>query len=146
MGALLRTRQLQLDNTFRVRGQVVFSAEGLTRSFAAPPWSALGDALAEELLGLAPLGGLRIRDDRLILLAAGSGAVAGSRSGSRSGPGEGETIELATQVAAVDGTVELRADPGERRCRLPMDPNIHIERADLGGGLLELGGEALVSA
>ena len=136
MGALLRTRVVQLESAFRVRGEVVFSAEGLGRSFGIAPWSALGDGLAAELLGLAPLGGIRIADDRLIL----SAGVGGDQ------PGEGRTIELATEVMAVDGTVELRAEPGARSSRLPMDPNIRIERAELGGGLLELGGEALVSA
>lgn len=136
MGVLLRSRTVQLEHAFRVRGQVVFSGEGLGRSFSIPPWSGLGDGLAEELLGLAPLSGIRIADDRLILSAPGG----------IDPPGEGRPIELATEVAAVEGTVELRAEPGARRSRLPMDPKIRIERAQLGGGLLELGGEALVSA
>ena len=136
MGALLRTRVVHLEQAFRVHGEVVFSAEGLGRSFGLAPWSALGDGLAQELLGLTPLGGIRIDDDRLIL-----SAVAGSDH-----PGESQAIELATAVTAVDGTVELRAEPGPRRTRLPMDPNIRIERAELGGGRLELSGEALVSA
>jgi hypothetical protein len=136
MGVLLRTRVLQLEQAFRVRGEVVFSAEGLGRSFGLAPWSALGDGLAQELLGLTPLGGIRIAEDRLILSAGAGGEL----------PGEQRAIELATAVTAVDGTVELRVEPGTRRCRLPMDPNIRIERAELGGGRLELGGEALVSA
>ena len=88
MGALLRTRVVQLEQAFRVRGEVVFSTEGLGRSFGLAPWSALGDGLAQELLGLTPLGGIRIAEDRLIL-----SAVAGSDH-----PGESQAIELATAI------------------------------------------------
>ena len=132
MGALLRSKTLQLEQPFQISGRVRFSAEGLNRTLATAAWRQLGDGLAEELLGLAPLGGLRFDGDRLIL--------------STMGPAGNAPIELGTRVEAGDGTVLLRTEPDGRIARLPMDPNVRIERVDLGGGRLELTGQALVSA
>ena len=132
MGELLRSQNLRLDQPFRVDGWVRFSDEGLNRTLATAPWRELGDALAEELLGLAPLGRLRFDGDRLILSSMGSAGTA--------------PIELGTSVEASGGTVQLRAEADGRIARLPMDRNVQIERAELGGGRLELAGQALVSA
>ena len=132
MGELLRSQNLRLDQPFQVDGWVRFSAEGLNRTLATAPWRELGDALAEELLGLAPLGRLRFDGDRLILSTAGSAGTT--------------PIELGTSVEASGGTVLLRAEADGRIARLPMDRNVQIERAELGGGRLELAGQALVSA
>lgn len=140
MGALLRRQSLQLEHPFRIEGAVAFSAEGLSRSLCTPPWSALGDALAEELLGLAPLAGLRIEGDCLLLR---SHAIA-----------SGRPLERRSRVRSEDGTVVLQlepqegddpAPPGGRQARLPMDANIRIVQAEIGGGQLELRGEARVS-
>ncbi len=137
MGQVLRGRGLQLDHPFRIRGQVGFTADGLTRSLARPEWRSLGDAIGESLLGITPLTELRVQANRLVLAAQG---VA-----------ERGLIELAAEVQAVDGTVEIRgADAcaeGSPRAvhRLPMDPNITIEQAAIEGGMLQLLGEAHVS-
>jgi hypothetical protein len=118
--------------------------------------------MAEELLGITPLGDLRIEDDRLILQA-------------NLAPGD-PPLERAVRVRAVEGTLELRSEPPPApqgqpskeataaaeaaeaaepaqaeaaqaeaaTLRLPMDPNVQLERAALGGGLLELHGGARV--
>jgi hypothetical protein len=132
MGTLLRRRSLELENAFEVRGSVCFSGEGLNRSLCGPRWSDLGDSLAEELLGLSPLAGLRIEEDRLILQARGAG--------------EQELVERATRLAPVQGALLLSCLEGEQSAELPIDPAISIERTSLGGGRLELAGVALVSA
>ena len=131
MGALLLGQSVQLEHSFAVRGTVAFNADDLARSLASPEWRGLGDGLAEDLLGLSPLAGLRIQGDRLILTATGSGSTI--------------PLELATEVVAADGTVELRSVAGGASARLPMDPAIQIERAELAAGLLELEGQARVS-
>lgn len=137
MGQVLRGRGLQLDHPFRIRGQVSFTAEGLTRSLAKPQWRGLGDAIGEALLGITPLTELRVQANRLLLAAQG---VA-----------ERGLVELATAVRAVDGTVEIRGedagiDPVEAATyRLPMDPNITIEQASIEAGMLQLLGQARVS-
>ncbi len=131
MGALLRSKSLQLDHPFAVRGLVCFNADDLARSLASPAWRSLGDGLAEELLGVSPLAGLRMDADRLILFASGSGTSV--------------PLEVAAEVVAADGTVLLRSRAGGVEARLPMDPSIRIDRAELASGLLELRGEALVS-
>jgi hypothetical protein len=131
MGQLLRGQSLQLEHPFQVRGQVAFTADGLSRSLCQPAWRSLGDGLGEQLLGLTPLVRLRIQQDRLVLAAQGVGQ-----------PG---LIERETDLHAVDGTVEIRAVDGELAARLPMDRNITIERANLEGGMVQLHGSARVS-
>ncbi|MEB3165773.1 MAG: DUF2993 domain-containing protein [Cyanobacteriota bacterium] len=131
LGPLLRSQGLQLENPFQIRGQVAFSSDGLNRSIGASDWRTLGDALAEQLLGLTPLRRLEIEGERLVLYAS---AVA-----------EEEPIRIETEVSAAAGTVEVRGRDGGPTARLPMDPNVSIERAELGNGLLQLEGEARVS-
>lgn len=141
MGALLRSQGLQLQHPFRITGSVAFSAEGLSRSLARPQWSQLADALAEELLGLSPLAGLRFEGERLILRSLVMN--------------DGQPLERGTMVDIQDGGLVLRAVPGPAddldpvteasEARLPRDPGIHFERAEVGGGLLELHGTARVS-
>ena len=141
MGALLRSHSFRLEEAFTFRGLVAFSAAGLRRSLGTPQWRELGEQMAEELLGITPLGDLRIEDDRLILQA-------------NPGPGA-PPLERAVRVRAVDGTLELRSEPlppppaqqpelETASLRLPLDPNVQLERAALGGGLLELHGGARV--
>lgn len=132
MGTLLRRRSLELESTFEVRGSVCFSGEGLNRSLCGARWGGLGDSLAEDLLGLSPLAGLRIEEDRLILQARGAG--------------EQELVERAARLMPADGFLFLNCLEGDQSAKLPIDPAISIERTSLGGGRLELAGVALVSA
>lgn len=131
MGALLRGQSLKLEHPFQVRGSVAFSGPDLGVSLATPSWRSLGDGLAEEILGLSPLAGLRIEEGRLVLIAHGSGS--------------GRPLEVATSVRAVEGNLEVLSLDGGALARLPMDPAIRIEQAQIGGGLLQLLGEARVS-
>lgn len=131
MGSLVRNQAVRLEQPFRIQGLVSFSGDGLSRSLSTPAWRSLGDGLADDLLGLTPLAGLRIREDRLVLRAFASG--------------NREPVEREVAVRADGGTVELRCAEGTPHTRLPMDPNIRIERAELGAGLLHLEGEARVS-
>jgi hypothetical protein len=131
MGPLLRSQGVRLDHPFLIRGQVAFSGDGLNRSLATSEWSSLGDGLAEQLLGLTPLRSLAIDGDRLLLSACGVASE--------------EPIRIEAHLGAADGTVEVRALDGGPSARLPMDPNVTIERAELGQGRLQLEGEARVS-
>jgi len=135
MGQVLRGKGLQLHHPFLIRGQVSLTADGLTRSLARPEWRGLGDAIGEALLGITPLTELRVQANRLVLAAQG---VA-----------ERGLVELATEVRAVDGTVEIRGvnHPANEvaQHRLPMDPNITISEAGIQAGMLQLIGEARVS-
>ncbi|MEB3297071.1 MAG: DUF2993 domain-containing protein [Cyanobacteriota bacterium] len=134
MSQLLRGRGLQLENPFRIRGLVGFTAEGLSRSLAQPQWRVLGDAIGDALLGISPLSELRVEANQLILSALTAG--------------EQGRMELAVDVRAVDGTVEFRSleavEDGVAVHRLPMDPNITIEKAALEAGMLQLSGAARV--
>jgi len=136
MGVLLRTQRLRLEHPFQIQGTVAFSAAGLSRCLSAPPWSALGDALAQELLGLAPLAGLRFEGDRLVLRA----------SAFEQAPPRERAARLLVEAAGLVLQAEPEA-PGAAATRacLPRDANIRFERADLTGELLELHGQARVS-
>lgn len=134
MGGLLRNQTLRLEQPFEISGRVVFSAEGLSRSLTAPPWNALGDALAQELLGQSPLAGVRFEGDRLILCSAPAAS--------------GQPLERAARLLIEAGGLVLQAE-GPEGCaalaRLPRDPNIQFEAAELAADGLELQGRARVS-
>lgn len=129
-GAALRGQGSLLREPFRVRGQLYLSSEDLNRSLGSAQWRQLGDNLVEALLGVSPLMRVRIMDRRLILSAPSAGSD--------------RPIEVAATLAASGGTVELQTQAQGPIYRLPMDPAIHIERAELEGGMLLLEGEALV--
>lgn len=130
-GNLLKGQPLQLEQGFVIQGQVSFTPDGLTRSLSAPQWRALGDSLAETLLGIVPLVELRMNGDSLVLAARGLGSP--------------DLLELETSVAAVEGSVEIRSRDGSVSRRLPMDPGITIEDARLEAGMVQLVGAARVS-
>jgi hypothetical protein len=131
MGSLLRGQSVQLQQPFRVHGQVSFTGDGLSRSLSTPEWRSLGDGLADDLLGLTPLGGLRIHDGKLVLWAFANG--------------DREPVEREVQLRAAEGTVEFLCPDKGPSTRLPMDPNIRIEQALIGAGMLHLQGQARVS-
>ena len=131
MGALLRRQTLELEHPFVVRGAILFSGEGLNRSLAHPNWNWLGDELAEGLLGIRPLAGVRFEANQLILQARPAGPA-------------DRPVERATELMARDGTVAVSAVGEELVMALPMDPGIQIEAATLSAGLLELMGCATI--
>jgi hypothetical protein len=83
------------------------------------------------LLGLGPLRQLRITRGILIVAAEAQG--------------EPRLMELETLPEADQGSVVIRDLNGLLRGRLPMDPNIRIERATLEADMLQLEGQARVS-
>ena len=136
MGVLLRSQTLRLENPFEISGRVSFSAEGLSSSLTAPPWSVLGDALAQDLLGQSPLGGVRFEGDRLILNLSVTEPE--------------QALERASRLRIEDGGLVLRAETDATggvptEARVPRDPNIHFEQARVEGDRLELHGRARVS-
>lgn len=131
MGNVLKGQPVQLDQRFLVRGTLSFTPEALTRTLAGARWRSLGDALAEQVLGVVPLRQVQVRNDALVLLADGVPS--------------GTPATMETLVVAAGGTVELRSRDGALRVPLPMDPNITIERASLEAGMVRLDGTAMVS-
>jgi len=128
-GPLLKGQGLKLDHPFAVRGQVLFSGIGLDRGLGNRRWRGLADGLAQDLLEAPTLGELAIADGALVLASGG----------------DQPQRKLATRPEAVDGALELASLDGQRRTRLPADPNIRIKRACIQAGKLELHGEAQVS-
>jgi hypothetical protein len=129
--SLMPGQTLELDHPFEVVGKVAFLGQALERSLASREWRHLGDDLAEDLLGMAPLAGLRIQHQQLVLMALPAGSD--------------EPVEIATVVRAVAGSLEVRSLDGGAVSRLPMDPAIQIETALLHTDQLELEGTARVS-
>lgn len=130
MGNLLKGQALQLEEHFAISGQLSLSGDGLSRSLGQPAWRQLGDNLAETLIGLVPLRGVRIERDSLVLSAEGFGRP--------------DPVELETRLEAVDGTVQISSLDGRLSARLPMDPAIRIERACIEAGMVQLQGRATV--
>ncbi len=130
MGPLLRRQTVELETPFRIQGEVAFTGEGLSRSLASPAWHSFGDGLAEELLGLAPLGAVRISGDHLVF--------------STSPPGAAVPLERAATLKAAESGLVLHPLDDGPAVALPIDPDIHIEQAVVGGGLLQLQGAAKV--
>jgi hypothetical protein len=131
IGKLLKGQPLQLQHPFTIRGQVGFTAEGLTQSISKPQWRGLADHLGEMLLGISPVVELRISQDKLIFAAKAAGEVT--------------LVELETHLDTNDGAVVINASAGKLQVELPMDPGITIERANLEGGMVQLYGTAKVS-
>jgi len=131
LAALIRSKAVELGHPFIVRGQVAFSAGGLRETFRHSRWRALGDSLAEQLLGITPLADLRLTQDTLIFSAHAAG--------------KGLELEQETRPCALEGSVGFFSLDGALKLRLPMDPAIKIESACVQDGTLKLQGEALVS-
>nr|WP_259736148.1 DUF2993 domain-containing protein [Synechococcus sp. CS-1329] len=131
LGGVLRGQPVQLEHAFLIQGLVAFTAVGLSGSLNRPRWQELSDHLGEQLLGLGPLRQLRIARGVLVVAAEAQG--------------ETQLVELETRPEADEGSVAIRDLNGQLRGRLPMDPNIRIERASLEADMLQLRGEARVT-
>ena len=125
-------QMLALKGAFQVSGMVSMPGQPLGDALLSERWRDLGDWLAEQLMGLKPLGQLRIENDELELVAT----VAAQQ----------DPIRRRFQLRAEDGTVVLSASCSpETRAVLPMDPAIQITDARLGAGMLTLAGNANVT-
>lgn len=125
-------RMLALQHPFKVSGSVTFLGVALNQALLVPPWNWLGDWLAEQLMGVTPLGGLRIDGNTLELCAPISGTQT--------------PLQRHFQLAASEGTVVFQSeDEQELSTALPMDDNITIEEATLSAGRLVLLGHAQVT-
>ena len=130
MGPLLRRQTVELENPFRIQGEVTFTSDGLSRSLASPAWHSFGDDLAEQLLGVVPLSSVRIAGDHLVFSTSPSGAEV--------------PLERAVRLAAGEASLVLHPLDEGSTVTLPMDPDIRIEQAVVGGGRVTLQGEARV--
>ena len=125
-------QMLALKQPFEVKGEVSFNGRQLNSALLAEPWRWLGDWMAEQLMGLSPLGALRIDADLIELQVP----VAAHQDPAR----------RRFRLHAEQGTLCFRPETAdEPRMLLPMDPAIRIEQAQLGGGQLALKGQASVT-
>jgi len=128
VGGVLRGQSLRLEHPFRVRGSVLFTGDGLSRSLATPEWRELGDLLCAQLMGVTPLESVQLRGDSLILRAKAPHGVA----------------ELDARMVLTPEGLQVHPVDGRPPLPLPMDPAITLERAEVRAGRMELSGEALV--
>ncbi len=125
-------QMLALQQPFQVEGEVSFKGRQLNSALLAEPWRWLGDWMAEQLMGLTPLGELRIDADLLELQVP----VAAHQDPAR----------RRFRLHAEQGTLCFRPETAnEPRTLLPMDPAIRIEHVQLAGGQLALKGHASVT-
>ena len=125
-------QMLTLQQPFQVEGEVSFNGRQLNGALLAEPWRWLGDWMAEQLMGLSPLGSLRIDADLLELRVPVAAHLDPARRRFR--------------LNAEKGTLCFRPENAdEPRTLLPMDPAIRIEQVQLAGGQLALKGQASVT-
>lgn len=131
IGNLLKGQPVQLEHPFAIRGQLSFSAEGLTTLFSHPHWRGLTEQLQDQVLGQLPLAQVRIDGRQLIFDLRAAAAH--------------DRVELPLLPRAADGTIELCSAAGEPLFRFAMDPAITIERVWIEAGMVQLQGRARVS-
>ena len=125
-------QMLTLQQPFQVEGDVSFNGRQLNGALLAEPWRWLGDWMAEQLMGLSPLGSLRINADLLELQVPVAAHLDPARRRFR--------------LNAEQGTLCFRPENAdEPRTLLPMDPAIRIEQVQLAAGQLALKGQASVT-
>ena len=125
-------QMLALQQSFQVEGEVSFNGRQLNNALLAEPWRWLGDWMAEQLMGLSPLGALSIDTDLIELQVA----VAAHQDPAR----------RRFRLNAEQGTLCFRPETAdEPRTLLPMDPAIRIEQVQLASGQLALKGQASVT-
>ena len=125
-------QMLALQQPFQVEGDVIFNGRQLNDALLAEPWRWLGDWMAEQLMGLSPLGALRIESDLLELQVA----VAAHQDPAR------RRFRLSAEQDTLCFRPETADEPG---ILLPMDPAIRIREAQLAGGQLGVKGHATVT-
>jgi hypothetical protein len=130
LGQLWRGQPLQLPAQIPITGLVGFTPEALSNALLEPQWQGIADGLAEQLLGVTPLMGLRIREQRLVFQARGLGSA--------------EPLELETTLCAENGHVRISAAAGGNDALLAMAPAIAVERAAIEAGMVVLVGSATV--
>ena len=125
-------QMLTLQQPFQVEGEVSFNGRQLNGALLAEPWRWLGDWMAEQLMGLSPLGSLRIDADLLELQVPVAAHLDPARRSFR--------------LNAEQGRLCFRPENAdEPRTLLPMDPAIRIEQVQLAAGQLALKGQASVT-
>jgi hypothetical protein len=122
---------VQLQDPFRIEGEVVLNGNDLHKALACDRWRWLADLLAEQLMGLTPLRSLVIDNDRLVLTAD---VITGK-----------DPVQRSFSLCADQGTIKLTHCDAEGQFFLPMDPSIKIIAARLQGGQLVINGNATVN-
>ena len=120
-----------LQQFFDVQGEVTITGRGLNEALLSEPWRWLGDWLAEQLMGLTPLGGLLIDNDQMELRVP----VVAHKDPAR----------RRFRLRAAQGTVAIQPIDDDHTTLLPMDEGIQIEQAELQAGILHLNGRARVT-
>jgi hypothetical protein len=125
VGGLLKRQPMRLEKPFWIEGKVAFSEAGLSRSLGNAQWHALGDRIADGLLGLSPLQTISIDQDHLMLSADHRRCKAVPR--------------------IVQGALQFCSCSGQPCVSLPGDPNITLENVQIAHGRLQISGKARVS-
>ena len=120
-----------LKQFFDVQGEVTITGRGLNEALLSEPWRWLGDWLAEQLMGLTPLGDLLIDNDQMELRVP----VVAHKDPAR----------RRFRLRAAQGTVAIQPIDDDHTTLLPMDEGIQIEQAELQAGILHLNGRARVT-
>mgnify|MGYP006263749505 FL=1 len=122
-------RMLALRDPFQVNGTVTLPGAELNASLGSERWRDLADWMAEQLLGVTPLGALRIDNTVMELRSQVSAQT--------------DPIRRRFRLQAEAGTVRFCPfDDDAPSTRLPMDPSIRITDVCLSAGQVTLTGVA----
>ena len=125
-------RMLALRDPFQVKGTVTLPGAELNASLSSERWRDLADWMAEQLLGVTPLGALRIDNTILELRAKVSAQT--------------DSIYRRFRLQAGAGTVQFcPLDDDAPSTPLPMDPSIRVTDVRLAAGQVTLTGVADVT-
>ena len=125
-------RMLALRDPFQVKGTVTLPGAELNVSLGSERWRDLADWMAEQLLGVTPLGALCIDNTVLELRAQVSAQT--------------DSIHRRFRLQADAGTVRFcPLDDDAPSTPLPMDPSIRVTDVRLAAGQVTLTGVADVT-
>ncbi len=126
-----REKGLKIKQPFQLAGSISIHNTALNEILMLKPWNNIGDSLSEKLLGITPLGGIKIEHESLELYAPVIG--------------QEKSAKQTFLVNAEQGTIRISNRSSTLVVLLPMDPNIAIEKAYLRNNSLHLMGKAIVN-
>jgi hypothetical protein len=130
---LLKGRNLEFKQRFRIYGKVKFNEEGLTKSLQNPYWRNFSNDLASTLLSNQELKAYEIKDQELQLIG-----------------NKGKSIccylKLINDELYLQHSTKLPGISLENLIKIPLDPAIKIENIAIDNKELILVGNSLVSA
>ena len=119
-----RNQKINLQNIFKIEGNVSIDSKGLNAIINSKNWSWIGDSISEKLLGVDQLKNIKIVNEMLELHSLRKGV-------------ENPIIDM-IEIEAFSGTLRFKHKDSLKTFLLKMDPSINIEAAKIKRGELQI--------